>query len=58
MINVTSYAGEVELSDVDLSLDLFNEEKSGELITVVIHTQRLHKITDNNIIIAGNIGRN
>ena len=50
MINVMSYAGEVKLSDVDLSLDLFNEEKSGELITVVIHTQRLHKITDNNTV--------
>jgi hypothetical protein len=39
-----SYAGEVKLPDVDLSLDLLNEEKSGEFITVVVHTERLHNI--------------
>ena len=43
MTNHMSYAGEIKLPDVNLSLDLFYKEQSREFFTVVVHTERLQE---------------
>ena len=38
---LVTYRGHVKLPDINFFLDLFNKEKVGKLVTVVVHTQRL-----------------